>query len=131
MSFWWLFFIDLLFICDLGSVIWKKYTNTNGKTSVLMEEDLESADLPVKEGVKGVGLPVEERVEGVDLSIEEGVDSSFSIFSFTLFMCVSYEFLPHSCLLGSFVTFCDVLSTFILRQKENEILHIRFSTLNS
>ena len=116
MSFWWLFFIDLLFICDLGSVIWKKYTNTNGKTSVLMEEDLESADLPVKEGVKGVGLPVEERVEGVDLSIEEGVDSSFSIFSFTLFMCVSHEFLPRSCLLGSFVTFCDVLSTFIFRQ---------------
>ena len=130
MSFWWLFFIDLLFICGLGSVIWKKYTNTNGKTSVLMEEDLEGADLTVKEEVEGVGLSVEDGVEGVDLSIEEGVGSSSSIFSFILFMCVSYEFLPRSCLLGSFVNFCDVLSTFILRQKENDIPHIRFSTLN-
>ena len=32
-SFWWLilFFIDLFFICRLGSVICKKYTNANGK----------------------------------------------------------------------------------------------------
>ena len=34
-SFWWLilFFIDLFFICSLGSVICKKYENPHGKDS--------------------------------------------------------------------------------------------------
>ena len=74
---------------------------------------VEGTELPVKEEVEGV----EELVEGVDLSVGEGVGSWLfsSIFSFSLFMYVSCDFLPHSCLLGSFVTtFCDVLSMFIL-----------------
>ena len=63
-----------------------------------------------------VELPKEEEVEGVGLSVGEGVGSwlSSSIFSFSLFMYVSCDFLPCSCLLGSFVTFSDVLSMFIL-----------------
>ena len=66
-------------------------------------------------GVEGVELPVEIDVEDIELPVEEGIDSSSSIFSFILFMYVSYDFLPRSCILGSFVTFCDVLSVFILR----------------
>ena len=52
---------------------------------------------------------VVEDVEGVDLSVGEGVGSwlSSSIFSFSLFMYVSCDYLPRSCLLGSFVTFSD------------------------
>ena len=67
-------------------------------------------------GVEGVELSVEEEVEGVGLSVGEGVGSwlSSSIFSFNLFMYVSCDFLPRSCLLGSFVTFFYVLSTLIL-----------------
>ena len=67
---------------------------------------------PVEEDVEGL----EEGVEGVDLSIGEGVDRWFSssIFSFGLFMYVSCDFVPHSCLLGSFVTCSDVFSMFIL-----------------
>ena len=63
-----------------------------------------------------VELPKEEEVEGVDLSVWEGVGSwlSSSIFSFSLSMYVSCDFLPRSCLLGSFVTFSDILSMFIL-----------------
>ena len=70
----------------------------------------------VWEGVGGVRSPVEEEVggivedvEGVDLSVGEGVGSwlSSSIFSFSLFMYVSCDYLPRSCLLGSFVTFSD------------------------
>ena len=51
---------------------------------------------------------------GVELPIGEGVGSwlSSSICSFNLFMYVSCNFLPRSCILGSFVTFCDVLSKF-------------------
>ena len=62
-------------------------------------------------GVEGVELPVGEGVEGVEEGVEKvGSWLSFSIFSFSLFMYVSYDFLSHSCLLGSFVTFWDVLS---------------------
>ena len=52
--------------------------------------------------------PVEEDVEGADLSVGEGVGSllSSSIFSFSLFMYVSSDFLPRSCLLGNFA-FCN------------------------
>ena len=82
------------------------------------------------EGVEGIELPVEEEVEAVGLSIGEGVGSwlSSSIFSFNLFMYVSCDFLPRSCLLGSFVTFPDVLSVFILSKREkvnkkNELQH--------
>ena len=66
-------------------------------------------------GVEGVELSVEEEVEGVGLSVGEGVGSwlSSSIFSFNLFMYVSCDFLPRSWLLGSFVTFSNVLSMFI------------------
>ena len=86
-----------------------------------VEIDVEGVELHVKEeragwwGVEGVELPVEIDVEDIELPVEEGIDSSSSIFSFILFMYVSYDFLPRSCILGSFVTFCDVLSVFILR----------------
>ena len=88
-----------------------------------VEIDVEGVELLVKEerageggcGVEGVELPVEIDVEDIELPVEEGIDSSSSIFSFILFMYVSYDFLPRSCILGSFVTFCDVLSVFILR----------------
>ena len=75
------------------------------------------------EGVEGVGSPVEEEVRGVEegvervrLSVREGIGSwlSSSIFSFSLFMKVSCDVLPRSCLLGSFVTLSDVLSMFSL-----------------
>ena len=71
----------------------------------------------VWEGLEGVESPVE---EGVCLSVGERVVSwlSSSIFSFSLFMFVLCDFLPRSCLLGSFVTFFDALSMFILRKKE-------------
>ena len=76
---------------------------------------VEGIELPVKEEVEGV----EEGVEGVDLSVGEGVGSwlSSSIFSFSLFMYVSCDFLLRSCLLGSFVTFSGVFSMFILSKK--------------
>ena len=85
-----------------------------------VEIDVEGVELLVKEervggGVEGVELPVEIDVEGIELPVEEEIDSSSSIFSYILFMYVSYDFLPRSCILGSFVTFCDVLSMFILR----------------
>ena len=86
-----------------------------------VEIDVEGIELLVKEerlggwGVEGVELLVEIDVEDIELPVEEGIDSSSSIFSFILFMYVSYDFLPRSCILGSFVTFCDVLSMFILR----------------
>ena len=64
------------------------------------------------EGVEGLGSPVEEEVEGVDSRL------SSSIFSFTLFICVSYDFLPLSTLLRSIVTFSDVWSMFILSKTE-------------
>ena len=86
-----------------------------------VEIDVEGIELLVKEerlggwGVEGVELLVEIDVEDIELPVEEGIDSSSSIFSFILFMYVSYDFLPRSCILGSFVTFCDVLSVFILR----------------
>ena len=87
-----------------------------------VEIDVEGVELLVKEeragggwGVEGVELPVEIDVEDIELPVEEGIDSSSSIFSFILFMYVSYDFLPRCCILGSFVTFCDVLSVFILR----------------
>ena len=74
----------------------------------------------VWEGVEGVELPVEEEVERVGLSVREGVGSclSSSIFSFNRFTYFPCDFLPHSCLLGSFVTFSDALSVFILRKRE-------------
>ena len=80
---------------------------------------VEGTELPVKEEVEGA----EELVEGVDLSVGEGVGSWLfsSIFSFSLFMYVSCDFLPHSCLSGSFVTtFCDVLSMFILSKNSKD-----------
>ena len=73
--------------------------------------------------VEGVGSPVqevvggvEEGVEGVGPSVVEGVGSwlSYIIFSFSLFMYVSCDFLHRSCLLGSFVTSSDAFSMFIL-----------------
>ena len=87
----------------------------------MVEEDVESVELPVGEWVEGVTLPVMGGVEAVGLCVGEGVDSwlSSSIFSFSVFMYVSYDFLPHSCLLGSFVTFCDVLAMFIF----NDLVH--------
>ena len=74
----------------------------------------------VWEGVESVRSHVKEEVESVGLSVEGGVCSwlSSSIFSFNLFMYVSYDLLPRSCLLGSFVTFCYVLSMFILSKME-------------
>ena len=61
--------------------------------------------------MEDVGPHVGEDVEGVGSRLSS---FSFNIFSFTLFMRVSYDFLPCSTLLGSFVTFSDVLSMFIL-----------------
>ena len=77
----------------------------------------------VWEGAEGVKSPVEEEVEGVVLSVGKGVGSwlSSSNFSFSLFMYVLCDFLPRSCLLGSFVTFSDVLSMFILRYKKKRV----------
>ena len=77
----------------------------------------------VENDVEGVELSVEEGVEDIGLSIEEEVNSwlSFSISLFSLFMYVSCDLLPRSCLLGSFVTFTDVLSMFTLRHKEKKL----------
>ena len=86
-------------------------------------EGVEGVELPVEEEVEGVGLSAGEGVEGVELPVGEGVDSwlSSSIFSFNLFMYVLCDFLPRSCLLGSFVTtFCGVLSMFILGYKRKK-----------
>ena len=65
-----------------------------------------SFDLVVWEGVEGVQLPVKKGA----LSVGEGVGnwSSSSICSYSLFMYVSFDFLPCSYLLGYFETFCDV-----------------------
>ena len=89
---------------------------------------VEGVELSIDERVEGVESPVEEEVEGVGLSVGEGVGSwlSSNVFSFSLFMYVSCDFLPISCLLGSFVTFCDVLSMFILRYKEKKLKWIQF-----
>ena len=64
------------------------------------------------EDVENVGSHVEEDVGGGCFS---------SICSFNFFMHVSYDFLLYSTFLGSFVTFCDVLSMFILRYKEKNV----------
>ena len=86
----------------------------------------------VWEGVEVVELPVEEQVEGVVLSVREGVGSwlSPSIFYFNLFMYVLCDFLPHSCLLRSFVTVSDALSMFILRYKEKKLKQTWIQFLN-
>ena len=76
------------------------------------------------EGVEGVGSPVqemvggvEEGVEGVGPSVVEGIGSFGYLLLFFLLAssCLSRViFLHGSCLLGSFLTFSDVLSMFIL-----------------
>ena len=71
---------------------------------------VEGVGSPVEEDVEGVGSPVEEEAEGA------GVWLSFNIFSLNLFMYVSCDFLPRSCLLGSFVIFFHVLSMFYFKQ---------------
>ena len=73
---------------------------------------VKDVELPIEEEVKGA----EEGVKGVELPVREGVDSWLpsSICSFNLFMYVSFDFLTRSCLLGSFATFFDVSSMFIL-----------------
>ena len=83
-------------------------------------EEVEGVGLPVGEEVEGVELPVGGEVEGVGLPVGGGAGGwlSPSIFSFNLSMCASYAFLFHSCLLRSSVTFCDVLSMFILSKRE-------------
>ena len=60
----------------------------------MVEKDVEDVELFVGKQVEGVWLPVGEEV---------GSCLSFSISSFGLFMYVSCDFLPRSCLLGSFV----------------------------
>ena len=82
--------------------------------------------------VEGVELPVEEEVEGIGLSAGEGVESwlSSSIFSFSLFMYASCDFLPSSCLLGSFVTFSDVLSMFVLSKNGSYSTSAKITTIN-
>ena len=128
-SFWWLilFFIEDFFIFRLESVMCKQYTKTNGNNSKYTNIiDISITGLVVWEGVECTGSPVEEEVggveegvEGVDLSVGEGVASglSASFFSFSLFMYVLCDFLPRSCLLGSFATFSGVLAMFILSKK--------------
>ena len=75
---------------------------------------------------------VEEGAEGIDLSVGEevGIWLSSRIFSFSLSIYVSCNFLPHSCLLGSFVTFHRVLSMFILRYKEKGLKQTWIQLLN-
>ena len=83
-------------------------------------EDVDVVGSHVEKDVEGVGLHVEEDVEGVGSPVEEHVVGSLffsSIFSFSLFMRVSYKFLPCSTLLGSLATFCHVLSMFYFKQK--------------
>ena len=80
---------------------------------------VEGVELAVEEVVGGV----EEGVEGVGLSVGSWLSSS--IFPLSLFMYGSCDFLPRSCLLGSFATFSDVLSMFILSKK----LHVLGSGL--
>ena len=54
--------------------------------------------------------------------------ASFKIFSFDFFIKLSLPLRPASARFGSlsFVTFCDVLSMFILRYKEKELKWIQF-----
>ena len=75
------------------------------------------------EGAKGIESPVGEGVEGVGLSW-----LSSSIFSFSVFMYVLCDVLHRSCLLGSFVTFCDVLFMFILRTQRKRV-EIKMDTI--
>ena len=86
-------------------------------------EGVEGMESPVEEEVGGV----EEGVRGVDLSVREGVGRwlSSSIFSFILFMYISCDFLPRSCLSRYFVTFSDVLSMLKKwkRLTKNELQH--------
>ena len=85
-------------------------------------EGVEGVGSPIEEeveGVEGVGSPVGEKVEGVGPSVvglSVAVDYPLVFFSCTLFMYVSCDFLPCSTLLGSFVTFCDILSMFYFKQ---------------
>ena len=85
-------------------------------------EDVKDVGSHVEEKLEGVGSPVGEEVEGVDPSVgvEVGSRLSSSTFSLNLFMYVSCDFLPRSCLLGSFVTFFDVLSLLSKREKKVE-----------
>ena len=121
-SCWWviLFLIDEFFIFSLRSVIYKKYTNANGKDSKYTNV----IDISIT-GSCGMGTGRRHRVTCRGRGrrrrhiLWERVGSWLysSIFSFTLFIYVSCDFLPRSCLLGSFVAFFDVLSMFILSKR--------------
>ena len=81
-------------------------------------EDVEDVGSCVEEDVEDVGSHVEKDVEDVRSHVEEDVEDvgswcSSIICAFSLFMRVSYDFLSCSTFLGSFVTFCDVLSMFL------------------
>ena len=114
-----LFFIDGSFIFRLESVIRKKYGNTYGKYS----KHTNPIDISIT-GTCCIGrgrrhrVTCRERGRGCRPFRRGRVSSCFSssIFSFSLFMYVSCDFLPRSCLLESFVTFSDVLSMFYFKQ---------------
>ena len=121
-SFWWLilFFIDSFFIFRLKSVICKKYTNTNGKDSKYTNVIDISIIRYCSMGRGRRHRITRRRRRRRHRPIRRGRGSQlaiFSIFSSTLFMYVSCNFLPRSCLLGFFVTFSDVFSMFILSKK--------------
>ena len=112
------------------SVITKKYTNTIGKDSKYTN----TIDISIiwSCGVgRGWGRGITCRRKGRRRRrrgrkrrlICRGGGSwvSSCIFYFSLFVYVSCNFLPRSCLLRSFVTFCDVLSMFILRVQRKRV----------
>ena len=125
-TYFWL--LILFFIVEgvfrLVSVICKKYTNTNGKGSKYTNT-IKISIIRSCGGGGGTRCKITCRRRGKrcrrgggrhNPSAGERVGSwlSSSISSFNLFMYFSYDFFPRSCLLGSFITFSDVLSMSIL-----------------
>ena len=119
--------VDLVFVegfFRLVSVICKKYTNTNGKgskyTNTINISIIRSCGggggTRCKITCRGRGKRCRRRGGRHNSSVGERVGSwlSSSISSFNLFMYFSCDFFPRSCLLGSFITFSDVLSMSIL-----------------
>ena len=115
MLFWWL--IHLFFVYSLGSVICKKYTNTNNKYSKyanVIDVSITGSCGGGRGGVSAGGL----------LVFLLSFFASFKIFSFNLFIYFSLPLWAVSTCLGSFVTFCDVLSIFILRYNMDPVLFL-------
>ena len=112
-SFWWLilFFIDLVFICSLGSVICKKYENPHDKD----RKHTNTIDISItgssgsSAGSAGGSVGSTGSFIACFASILLSFFASFRILYFNLFMQFSLPLRAASTRFGSFLTFCDVL----------------------